>query len=241
MKQDDGHNLFRLAWSLFEGKDDSSGLEQICTACEEIIGPRSQSEILLIRYQLSELFLQAAFPVLPLEPDAILNRIKGDIELMRRRTSKAHIEIYARWLSLNYPDLTLDIENNIPYDVQQIGAFKPKRSLPTLFAPDEFDIFINKRTLEAFIFHGKLISYDIARLEYSLKDYSVVVVMRDGREFDLGGKIEWMLREYWMKLKRIGIVRTENGASIEGVYVPIVHVEQHKVEPRIPMVWSDDE
>ena len=185
--------------------------------------------------------MQAAFPVLPLEVDAILNRLKADIELMRRRTSKAHIEIYSRWLSLNYPELTLEIQNNIPYDVQQIGAFKPKRALPTLFAPDEFDIYINKQTLEAFIFYGKLISHDIARLEYSLKDHSVVVVMRDGREFDLGGKIEWLLREYWMKLKKIGIVRTENGASIEGVYVPIVHVEQHKDKPRIPMIWSDDE
>ena len=98
------------------------------------------------------------------------------------------------------------------------------RTTGTLFTPDELDIYVNKVTLEAYIFHSKIIDYDsIARLEYNPKDHSVDVVKTDGTRMDLGVKIQWLVRPYFTKAEEINIVQTKDGQSINGKVVPLQH------------------
>jgi hypothetical protein len=93
-----------------------------------------------------------------------------------------------------------------------------------LFQPEEFDIFVNKMTLEAYVFHEKKIDYTmIDHLEYDHKSYSVDVVYTNGSKNDLGMKIQWMIRPYWSKAQEVSIVRTENQKSQDGKTVPLIH------------------
>ncbi len=95
-----------------------------------------------------------------------------------------------------------------------------------LFKPDELDIYVNKITMEAYIFHGKDVVYDlIDHLEYDDKDYSVTIVQKNGVKRDLGVKIQWLVRPYWKNAGEVNIVQTKNGESINGCFVPLVHVE----------------
>lgn len=106
------------------------------------------------------------------------------------------------------------------------SAFKAdpadRSALPVLFQPEEMDIYCNKISLETFIFHGKPVEQDIERLEYDPGDHSVTVVKKDGTLMDLGVKIQWLVRPYFTKAKEIGIIRTKDGESIDGFYVPLV-------------------
>lgn len=96
-----------------------------------------------------------------------------------------------------------------------------------LFKPEELDIYCNKITGEAYIFHGKLVDYDsIDRLEYEPKTYAVDVVMKNGTRMDLGVKIQWLVRPYFSKAKEVHIVQTKDGKSINGTLVPIVHKQK---------------
>ena len=98
-----------------------------------------------------------------------------------------------------------------------------------LFTPDEMDIYVNKVTLEAYIFHGKKVDYEaIERLEYDPNDHSVDVVMKNGTRLDLGVKIQWLVRPYFTKAGEINIVQTKDGDSIEGTIVPLVHKARDK-------------
>lgn len=93
-----------------------------------------------------------------------------------------------------------------------------------LFTPEELDIYVNKMTLEAYIFHGKEIDYELLdRLEYNTKKHTVEVVKKDGTRLDLGVKIQWLVRPYFKKAEEINIVQTKDGKSIDGVTLPIVH------------------
>ena len=104
-------------------------------------------------------------------------------------------------------------------------AFSPgqTRSSGRLFAPEEFDIYVNKLTMEAYIFHAKPIEQNIDRLEYDPGDHSVTVVKKDGTQLDLGAKIQWLVRPYFTKAREIGIVQTIEGEVQDGFMVPIVH------------------
>ena len=93
-----------------------------------------------------------------------------------------------------------------------------------LFLPDEMDIYVNKVTLDSYIFHGKEIDYNaLERLEYDPTDYSVTVVYKDGTTQDLGVKIQWLVRSYFTKSKDINVVRTKDGETVDGCVVPLVH------------------
>lgn len=93
-----------------------------------------------------------------------------------------------------------------------------------LFLPEEMDIYVNKVTLDAYIFHGKEIDYNsLERLEYDPMDYAVTVVHKDGTIQDLGVKIQWLVRPYFTKAKDINIVQTKDGETINGCVVPLVH------------------
>ena len=103
------------------------------------------------------------------------------------------------------------------------------KSSDVLFKPEELDIYVNKVTLEAYIFHGKKIEYaTIDRLEYDPKEYTVDVVRKDGTRLDLGVKIQWLVRPYFSKAEEINIVQTKDGNSIDGVVVPLVHKSKEK-------------
>lgn len=106
------------------------------------------------------------------------------------------------------------------------SAFKSGKGLdglPVLFAAGEMDIYVNKITLEAFIFHGKPVAQDIERLEYDPDDHMVTVVKKDGTLMDLGVKIQWLIRPYFTRAREIGIVRTKDGETVDGFFVPMEH------------------
>ncbi len=106
-------------------------------------------------------------------------------------------------------------------DAFQPGEAKDK---PSLFMPDEMDIYCNKVSKEVFIFHGKEIDYKIIeRMEYHVEDYTTDVFLKDGRVLDLGVKIQWMIRPYYTKAEEIQIVRTKDGEAVDGTFVPITH------------------
>lgn len=96
--------------------------------------------------------------------------------------------------------------------------------LPALFLPEELDIFVNKLTLESYIFHGKEINYEVIKhLEYDASDHSVDIVNKDNTRLDLGVKVQWLVRPYFTKSKEINIVRTVNRDAVDGVVVPLIH------------------
>lgn len=96
--------------------------------------------------------------------------------------------------------------------------------LKSLFLPEEMDIYVNKVTLDSYIFHGKEIDYNsLERLEYDPMDYRVTVVHKDGTTQDLGVKIQWLVRSYFTKSKHINVVQTKDGETIDGCTVPLVH------------------
>lgn len=93
-----------------------------------------------------------------------------------------------------------------------------------LFQPEEFDIYVNKMTLEAYIFHEKTVDYSmIDHLEYDHKEYSVHIILASGARQDLGMKIQWALRPYWSQAREVSIVRTKNQKSQDGKTVPLIH------------------
>lgn len=106
------------------------------------------------------------------------------------------------------------------------SAFKAGRGLEgtqVLFEPGEMDLYVNKITLEAYIFHGKKVEQDIDRLEYDPDDHAVTVVKKDGTIMDLGAKIQWLIRPYFTRAQQVGIVQTKDGETVDGFYVPMVH------------------
>lgn len=106
-------------------------------------------------------------------------------------------------------------------------ALESTQDSNALFTPDELDIYVNKVTLEAYIFHGKKIDYqNIDHIEYNPPLHTVNIVRKDGSKQDLGVKIQWLLRPYFSKSEEINIVQTKDGESIDGIQVPIKHKGQ---------------
>lgn len=103
------------------------------------------------------------------------------------------------------------------------GGPKPGEK-PVLFKPDELDIYCNKVTLEAFIFHGKVIDYDsIDRLEYDHKTYAVDVILKNSARMDLGVKIQWLVRPYFSQAEKVFIAQTKDGVTLKEITVPLIH------------------
>lgn len=96
-----------------------------------------------------------------------------------------------------------------------------------LFTPDELDIYVNKVTLEAYIFHGKTVDYkNIDHLVYDPIKHTTDIIKKDGSAQDLGVKIQWLVRPYFSKAEEINIVQTKDGNSIDGILVPLKHKPQ---------------
>jgi hypothetical protein len=108
-------------------------------------------------------------------------------------------------------------------------GFDPAGTRPALFRPDEIDIYCNKVTVEAFIFHGKPLDYTILdHLEYDHKHHTVDVILKDKKRLDLGVKIEWVVRPYFGRAQEVNIVQTQNGQSLAGVVLPLKHKNDKK-------------
>lgn len=108
-------------------------------------------------------------------------------------------------------------------DLARKTAFpNPPNVSGVLFAPDDLDIYVDKVTREAFIFHGKVVDHAaISHLEYHYQDNWVAVVRKDGRRLNLGVHIQWLVRPYWREAKEVKMVRTHQGKSIEGRTIPL--------------------
>jgi len=101
-------------------------------------------------------------------------------------------------------------------------SYKPTRGTTgVLFLPKDLDIYVNKVNKDAFIFHGPVISYAISRLVYVPENHALIVVMNDGTRFDLGVKIQWLIRSHFLRAKEVRIMRTNNGKKQEEVTVPL--------------------
>ncbi len=105
------------------------------------------------------------------------------------------------------------------------GGSAPK----AFFSPDDFDIYVNKITGETYIFHGPDLPHPVERLEYDPENYRVTVVTKDGKNLDLGVKIQWLVRPYFSRARQVFIVKTKNGESVDGIEVPMT-VKGEKVE-----------
>jgi len=118
---------------------------------------------------------------------------------------------------------------SIKKDFESGQALEASEASNVLFTPDDLDIYVNKITLESYIFHGKKIDYEnIDHVEYNPPLHTVDIVRKDGSRQDLGVKIQWLLRPYFSKSEEINIVQTKDGDSIDGIQVPLKHKGQHK-------------
>lgn len=93
-----------------------------------------------------------------------------------------------------------------------------------LFTSRDFDIYVNRATLDIYFFHGKDVDYDsIDHLEYNHKTYTVDIIKKDKTRQDLGVKVQWLIRAYFSKAQQVNIVQTKDGETVKGTTVPLVH------------------
>lgn len=91
----------------------------------------------------------------------------------------------------------------------------------SFFAPEDFDIYVNKVTGDTYIFHGPPLPHPVDRLEFTTADNRVTVITKDGKAMDLGVKVQWLVRPYFKRAKTVYIVQTKNGETIDGIEVPM--------------------
>jgi hypothetical protein len=102
----------------------------------------------------------------------------------------------------------------------------PKDYGDMLFKPAELDIYADKATDDIYIFHGKVVDYAaIKHAVYNSDDFSVTVVLKNGRKMDLGVLIQWVVRAYMARARDINFVRTQDGEAIDGTVIPLVHAK----------------
>ena len=108
---------------------------------------------------------------------------------------------------------------------KQAGPPYTPNGLAPLFHADEMDIYCNKTTGEAHIFYGKEIDLGIKEIQYFESTRSAVVEYNDGRRFDLGVKIQWLVRPYFSRAEEVSFVRTANREPIDGEVVRFRNIE----------------
>ena len=133
----------------------------------------------------------------------------------------ANCQVYSKIMSDDNSDIQTPPATKID---SMKSAFTSGKSANSgiLFQEDEFDIFVNKITMEAYIFHTKPVAQDIDRLEYDPNDHSVTVFKKDGNQMDLGAKLQWLVRPYFIKAREVAIVQTKDGEAFDGFMVPLV-------------------
>ncbi len=125
-------------------------------------------------------------------------------------------------------DLTMSDEvknNETPKSPKSIGSdwgsgFGSGRS--KLFnSPDDFDIYCDRERGQNYIFHGPELGCTIDHLEYDPETKRINVYTNDNQRFDLGAKIQWLVRPYIAKEQYLFIIRTQNGKPIDGFEVKL--------------------
>jgi hypothetical protein len=92
---------------------------------------------------------------------------------------------------------------------------------PFFFKPEDFDLYVNKMTGDTYVFHGPNLPQPVERLEFTAADNRVLVHTKSGAVFDLGVKIQWLVRPYFKRAKTVYIVQTKNGETVDGIEVPM--------------------
>ncbi len=99
-----------------------------------------------------------------------------------------------------------------------------------LFAnPDDFDILCDREGGTNYIFHGSELNCNIDYLEYDPEIQRINVYTKGGQVFDLGAKIQWLVRPYLAKDQYLFIIRTKDGESIDGIEVHL-KIKEPEVE-----------
>lgn len=93
--------------------------------------------------------------------------------------------------------------------------------LPLYFKPSEFDLFANKDTGEIYVFHGPELPRLIERMELKDEDSRINVYTQDGGKYDLGMKVQWLLRPYFKRADKVYVVQTRDGEALEGYEIPM--------------------
>ena len=83
-------------------------------------------------------------------------------------------------------------------------------------SPNDVDIYCDRERGTNYIFHGPELNCTIDHLEYDHDTQRITVFTNDSQRFDLGAKIQWLVRPYIAKEQYIYIIRTENGKPIDG-------------------------
>ncbi len=96
--------------------------------------------------------------------------------------------------------------------------------LPALFAPEELDIVVNEEKGEVWIFHGKPLPAIIENIEYDHKGKTITFITEDGRKFDLGVKIQWLVRATINKAEHIFVMHTKDREPQGWFICPLTHV-----------------
>ncbi len=83
----------------------------------------------------------------------------------------------------------------------------------------DFEIYCDRAKGINYIFHHCDLDYTIDHLEYDHDTQRITVFSNDGQKLDLGAKIQWLVRPYIAKEQYIFIIKTKDGAVVDGVQV----------------------
>ncbi len=86
-------------------------------------------------------------------------------------------------------------------------------------SPNDFDIYCDRERGINYIFHAPELNCTIDHLEYDPDTQRIAVHTNDRQQFDLGAKIQWLVRPYIAKDQYLFIIRTKDGQAIDGVEV----------------------
>lgn len=104
-----------------------------------------------------------------------------------------------------------------------------------MFERGEMDFYCRNNDYDTLhFFHSKAIPYqDIGHVIFHAEDNWVVVVLKDGRRLDLGGKVLWQVRPCFFFATGVTFGRTRDGQTQEMRRVPLFRVDsKHKVVER---------
>ncbi len=99
---------------------------------------------------------------------------------------------------------------------------------PYLFRPDDLDIYTNRVTGEAWIFHAPPISIEISEVEYHHKTKRMVFVSKEGKRYDLGVKIQPLIRATIEKISSIVVTQVTDGMPVSWFSCPVKHISAGK-------------
>lgn len=120
----------------------------------------------------------------------------------------------------NYDSLAPEPEPRSSSPAPKMGGFGTGSGRTSLFASaKDFDIYCDRAKNINYIFHQCDLDCTIDHLEYDPEISRITVFSNDGQKFDLGAKIQWLVRPYIAKEQYLFIIKTKNGDVVDGVQV----------------------